>query len=242
MAHTPTVRSHTRGTRKVPREVREQQMLEAAERAFAARGFHAASVDAIAEASGITKPMVYAYFGSKEGLYRACMQRARARLLAALRDGVDTSAAPDQQLWHGLLAVFTFVERERDSWAILLGEVTQGTGPFAQEGAGVRRELSAADRRAAAPGGRRRGPGHLHARGRRPARARADGRRRVARRVVGRASGGARRARRARADELRLERPRRPRRRPNLDSGPPSRAAAPSRPAPSAPGCRRSAR
>ena len=127
----------------MPREVRELQMLEAAERAFAARGFHAASVDAIAEASGITKPMVYAYFGSKEGLYRACMQRARARLLAALREGVDTGAAPDQQLWHGLLAVFTFVERERDSWAILLGEVTQGTGPFAQDGAAVRRELSA---------------------------------------------------------------------------------------------------
>jgi AcrR family transcriptional regulator len=118
-------------------------MLEAAGQAFAERGFHAASVDAIAVASGITKPMVYAYFGSKEGLYRACMQRARVRLLEALREGVDTSAAPDQQLWHGLLAVFTFVERERDSWAILLGEVTQGTGPFAQEGAAVRRELSA---------------------------------------------------------------------------------------------------
>src|SRR5688500_9404660 len=116
MASTRTVTSHTRGTRKVPREVREPQMLAAAERAFAERGFHAASVDAIAEASGITKPMIYAYFGSKEGLYRACMQRARARLLAALRDGVDTTAAPDQQLWHGLLAVFTFVERERDSW------------------------------------------------------------------------------------------------------------------------------
>jgi len=138
-----TVTSHTRGTRKVPRRIREPQMLQAAERAFADRGFHAASVDAIAEASGITKPMVYAYFGSKEGLYRACMERARVRLLAALREGVDTSAAPDQQLWHGLLAVFTFVERERDSWAILLGEVTQGTGPFAAEGAEVRRELAA---------------------------------------------------------------------------------------------------
>jgi AcrR family transcriptional regulator len=127
----------------VPRKVREQQMLEVAERAFGERGFHGASVDAIAEASGITKPMVYAYFGSKEGLYRACMQRARARLLEALREGVDTAAPPDQQLWHGLLAVFTFVERERDAWAILLGEVTEGTGPFAREGAAIRRELSA---------------------------------------------------------------------------------------------------
>jgi len=138
-----SITPRTPGRPKVPRQVREQQMLRVAERAFAQRGFHAASVDAIAEGAGISKPMVYAYFGSKEGLYRACMQRARARLLTALRDGVDTSAAPDQQLWHGLLAVFTFVERERDSWAILLGEVTQGTGPFAQDGAAVRRELSA---------------------------------------------------------------------------------------------------
>jgi AcrR family transcriptional regulator len=87
--------------------------------------------------------MVYSYFGSKEGLYRACMQRARARLIETLRAGVDTAAAPDQQLWHGLLAVFGFVERERASWAILLGEVTQGSGPFAAEGAEVRRELAA---------------------------------------------------------------------------------------------------
>src|SRR5688572_28680403 len=142
MAHTPTERSHTRGTRKVPREVRELQMLAAAERAFAQRGFHAASVDAIAEASGISKPMVYAYFGSKEGLYRACMDRARTRLFDSLRAGADAGAAPDEQLWLGIVAFFTFVEEQRDSWAILLGEATSGAGPFAAEGGEVRRQIA----------------------------------------------------------------------------------------------------
>jgi AcrR family transcriptional regulator len=123
--------------------VREQQMLRVAERAFAQRGFHAASVDAIAEGAGISKPMVYAYFGSKEGLYRACMARARERLFETLREGADAGAEPDEQLWLGLLAFFTFVEKERDSWAVLLGEVTAGTGPFAAEGAEVRREIAA---------------------------------------------------------------------------------------------------
>lgn len=117
-------------------------MLAVAERAFADKGFHAASVDAIAEAAGISKPMVYAYFGSKEGLYRACMAAARERLLAALRGQVDPEAAPDQQLWHGVLAFFTFVERDSDSWAVLLGDVTAGTGPFAADGAEVRREMA----------------------------------------------------------------------------------------------------
>jgi AcrR family transcriptional regulator len=117
-------------------------MLAVAERAFAEKGFHAASVDAIAEAAGISKPMVYAYFGSKEGLYRACMAAARERLFEALREQVDPAAAPDQQLWHGLLAFFTFVERHGDSWAVLLGDVTAGTGPFAADGAAVRREMA----------------------------------------------------------------------------------------------------
>jgi AcrR family transcriptional regulator len=141
MPNTRTVRRVT-PKKRLPRREREQQMLEVAERAFAEKGFHAASVDAIAEGSGITKPMVYAYFGSKEGLYRACMVRARERLFDALREGVDPTAKPDQQLWHGLLAVFTFVERESGSWAVLLGEVTAGTGPFAGEGAEIRRELT----------------------------------------------------------------------------------------------------
>src|SRR5215212_11380728 len=124
MRDTRTVASVTPRRRKVPRAVREQQMLEVAERAFAQRGYHAASVDAIAEAAGISKPMVYAYFGSKEGLYRACMRAARERLFEALREGVDVTAPPDRQLWHGLLAFFTFVERRPDSWSVLLGDVT----------------------------------------------------------------------------------------------------------------------
>jgi AcrR family transcriptional regulator len=145
MGDTRTVQSVTpraRGSRKVPRAVREQQMLAMAEKAFAERGFHAASVDAIAEAAGISKPMVYAYFGSKEGLYRACMAAARERLLATLREQVDPEAAPDQQLWHGLLAFFTFVERHGDSWSVMLGDVTTGTGPFAADGAEIRHEMA----------------------------------------------------------------------------------------------------
>jgi len=130
------------GRRRVPRPERERQMLRVAERTFARRGFHAASVDAIAEGAGISKPMVYAYFGSKEGLYRACMDQGRTRLYESLRAGADAGAAPDEQLWLGILAFFTFVEEQRDSWAILLGEATSGAGPFAAEGAAVRREIA----------------------------------------------------------------------------------------------------
>ncbi len=85
--------------RRVPRAVREREMIEVAQRVFAERGYHAASVDAIAEGAGITKPMVYAYFGSKEGLYVACMERARRRLFEAIDEAADADAPPDEQLW-----------------------------------------------------------------------------------------------------------------------------------------------
>jgi AcrR family transcriptional regulator len=130
------------GKPKVPRAVRERQMLEVAERAFAERGFHAASVDAIAEAAGISKPMVYAYFGSKEGLYRGCMEQARRRLFEAVGEAADTDAPPDERLWRGILAFFTFVDEQRDSWTVLFGDATGAAGPFAEEAAHVRRTVA----------------------------------------------------------------------------------------------------
>lgn len=128
------------GRPKVPRAVRERQMLAVAERAFAEHGFHAASVDAIAEGAGISKPMVYAYFESKEGLFRGCMEQARARLFEAINAGADAGAAPDEQLWLGLLAFFTFVDEERDSAIVLFGEAAHG--PFADDAARIRRDIA----------------------------------------------------------------------------------------------------
>jgi len=118
-------------------------MLEVATRVFARRGYHGASMDEIAAGAGISKPMLYAYFGSKEGLFLACMQRARRRLFEAINEGADAGAAPDEQLWLGTLAFLGFVEDQRDSWTVLLGEAAAGVEPFAREGARVRREVAA---------------------------------------------------------------------------------------------------
>ena len=69
--------------RRVPRKEREEQMLAVALPLFAKRGYHDVSVDEVAAGAGVTKPMVYAYFGSKEGLFEACANRAADRLVAA---------------------------------------------------------------------------------------------------------------------------------------------------------------
>jgi len=118
-------------------------MLAVAQRVFAERGFRAASVDAIASGAEISKPMLYAYFGSKEGLYRACMQRSRAALVEALDAAAAAAEQPDARLWAGLLAFFAFVEEEPDAWAILAGEAGAGGGALATDGAEARREIAA---------------------------------------------------------------------------------------------------
>src|SRR5436305_14276776 len=87
-ASYPPVDDPQRGRRKVPRAVRERQMLEVAGRVFARRGFPAASIEEIAEGAGISKPMVYNYFGSKDGTYIAYIDLEDHRLT----DTIHTAA------------------------------------------------------------------------------------------------------------------------------------------------------
>lgn len=105
--------------KRLPRATRERQMLDAAVKIFSRRGFHAASMDEIADEAGISKPMVYAYLGTKEELFLACMHREGTRMLEAIVAVVAPDLAPDEQLWRGLRAFFGFVAAHRDGWAVL---------------------------------------------------------------------------------------------------------------------------
>ncbi|HEX8628567.1 MAG TPA: TetR/AcrR family transcriptional regulator [Catenuloplanes sp.] len=126
--------------RRLPRAVREQQMLDAAVKVFSRRGFHAASMDDIAEDAGISKPMVYAYLGTKEELFLACLHREGTRLLEAVAAVVGPDLPPDEQLWRGLRAFFYFVGTHRDAWAVLYRQA-RAREPFAGELAAMRQRM-----------------------------------------------------------------------------------------------------
>ena len=134
--------------KRLPRAVREQQMLDAAVRVFSKRGFHAASMDEIAEQAGISKPMVYAYLGAKEDLFIACLRREALRLIEAVTAAVGaggpaSNSRPDEQLWRGLRAFFGFVGAHRDGWTVLYRQA-RGQEPFAGEVAQVRARMAEA--------------------------------------------------------------------------------------------------
>jgi AcrR family transcriptional regulator len=117
----------------MPRAEREEKMLQAAGQAFATHGFHEASMDAIAEAAGISKPMLYNYFGSKQALYVAYVERSGRALLTSMREADSRSAPPAQRLRAGILAFLTYAEEHASGWTILHREsLTQG-GPLAAE-------------------------------------------------------------------------------------------------------------
>ena len=122
--------------KRLPRAVREQQMLDSAVRVFSRRGFHAASMDEIADDAGISKPMVYAYLGSKEELYLACVHREGARMLEAIVAVVGPELPADEQLWRGLKAFYGFVGAHRDGWAVLYRQA-----PFDTEVSRLREQI-----------------------------------------------------------------------------------------------------
>src|SRR5436305_14498613 len=99
-------------------------MLGAAVAIFAERGFDAASMDEIAERSGITKPMLYSYFRSKEGLFLAAIEQAAQPMIGLFREAVVAEQNPARRLWAGARAFLGWVEANRAVYARLFLEAS----------------------------------------------------------------------------------------------------------------------
>lgn len=130
------------GTRGVPRPVREAQILEVAGKVFASEGYRGASMDAIAARADVSKPLLYNYFGSKQGLYLAYIEDAGKGLRDQMRQAADDDQPADERLWAGILAFFRFVDDRRAGWAVLYQEAATQGGPFAAEVAGLRGRIA----------------------------------------------------------------------------------------------------
>jgi AcrR family transcriptional regulator len=122
----------TQGRARLPRAERMEQTLTEAHALFAERGYAAATMEEIATAVGVTKPLLYAYFGNKERLYIACMQRAADSLTATVADSVSESASPAEALRAGVRAFFSFLDSDRAAWAVLFDETLPRGGEVAE--------------------------------------------------------------------------------------------------------------
>lgn len=108
--------------RRLPRAEREEQLLGIAEALFREHGFREPSMDEIAIRAGVTKPVLYDHFGSRDGLVAACIRRAGARLLARVAAAVVAGDTVELRLRAGVGAFFDFTEAEGQGWFMLVGE------------------------------------------------------------------------------------------------------------------------
>lgn len=119
----PVVRA-ARGAR-MPRAQREEQILAVAEAVFAERGYQATTMEEVADRVGVTKPLIYGYFGSKEGLLSACVDRARAQLreaTVAAWEAMPENAPLEAVFESGIRAFFHFIDEHASAFALIQQE------------------------------------------------------------------------------------------------------------------------
>lgn len=115
---------------RLPAARRRRQLLDVALREFAGRGFHKTSMDDVAEAAGVTKPVLYQHFKSKRDLYLELLDDVGGRMMDAIAKAVAAADGPRQQVEAGFRAYFQFVAEEADAFRLLFGSGTRRDEEF----------------------------------------------------------------------------------------------------------------
>ena len=119
-APAPRAASATAGTR-LPRAARRQQLIDVAQDSFARKGYQGTTIENIAAAAGVTRPIVYNCFGSKDGIYLACLSAARQQLEQRILEAVAEARDTHGRVEAGIDAYFRFVAEQADAWDVLFG-------------------------------------------------------------------------------------------------------------------------
>lgn len=146
MSHSPgaaggATRNAGRGTKGVPRQQREEEILDAASVEFAERGYAGGSVRRIAEAVGVSRAMVHAYYATKDVLYEACVHRAGRPLVSAV-SAAQTASDPWQRALDTLEAFLVALDGHRHDWSLIFDRTLDPSSGPARAGRPYRRELA----------------------------------------------------------------------------------------------------
>lgn len=107
---------------------RREQLLDVGRSLFAGRGLDGTSVEEIASAAGVSKPVVYEHFGGKEGLYAVVVDREFERLLKLVTDALNSVVHYRSKLERAALALLEYIESHPDGFRILVRDSHGGTG------------------------------------------------------------------------------------------------------------------
>ena len=116
---------------RLPADERRQQLLAVACDLFARSGFHETSMDDIAEAAGVTKPVLYQHFPSKRALYLELLEDTGRRLLDRLAEATARVTSGRARVEAGFRAYFEFAVGDRSSFRLLFGASIRSDPEFA---------------------------------------------------------------------------------------------------------------
>lgn len=105
-----------------PDEPGRERIVEAGREVFGERGFDAASIAEIGRRAGVAKSVLYHYFGSKAGLYRALLESDRQALVEAVAAAVPADRSATPRLRPGVDAFLRFLSEHRGTWRLVTRE------------------------------------------------------------------------------------------------------------------------
>jgi AcrR family transcriptional regulator len=125
---SPTGRPQPEGTstRRLTADARRRQLFEVALALFAERGYAATTMDDIAEAAGVTKPLVYQHFDSKRALYLELMDVISQQLVTEIVTATAEAEGPRQQVEKGFAAYFEVMFANENAFRLLYGRDAPG--------------------------------------------------------------------------------------------------------------------
>lgn len=119
-------------------EDRRAQLLDVAGRLFSEHGFHGLSMEQLADAAGVSKPVLYQHFPSKRDLYLALVRDAVAEMEEQVRKALVGTTDNRARVEGAIAAYFDFVEDRRFELLLGTAEVTDADVRAAVEGAMAR--------------------------------------------------------------------------------------------------------
>lgn len=104
--------------RRMTRAERRAQLIEISRGVFATKGWEAASMEEIAAAAGVSKPVVYEHFGTKENIYETVVKEDLAKLETAISQAITLGRAR-YRIEQAVLALLTYVEQNPEAFTII---------------------------------------------------------------------------------------------------------------------------
>jgi TetR/AcrR family transcriptional regulator, fatty acid metabolism regulator protein len=117
----------------VSQEEKRRQILDAAVRAFARKGYHACRVGEIAEEAGVAYGLVYHYFGSKEEVLQTIFRETWTLMLARIEEMEEEGGPASEQVRKVTALLLRTWKRDPDLVRVLVREVTRSPEQLQQQ-------------------------------------------------------------------------------------------------------------